>query len=75
MKCVICKQGETSPGTTTITFDRDQMILVIRSVPADICDTCGEAYMEESVTSRLLREAEAAAGLGVQVEVRQYTAA
>lgn len=75
MKCVICKQGETSPGTTTITFDRDQVILVIRSVPADVCDTCSEAYLEASVTSRLLKEAEAAARVGVQVEVRQYTAA
>ena len=42
MKCVICKYGETEPGTTTITLERDNTTLVIKNVPADVCQYCGE---------------------------------
>lgn len=75
MKCVICKHGETRPGTTTITFERDGMTLVFKRVPARICQNCGEAYLDEATTARLLVTAEEAARAGVQVDVREYVAA
>jgi hypothetical protein len=28
MKCVICKQGETEPGTTTMTLEHDATTVV-----------------------------------------------
>ena len=34
MKCIVCHQGETQPGTTTLTFDRAGSTIVARSVPA-----------------------------------------
>ena len=74
MKCVICKQGETRHGTTTITLDRDGMIFVVKSVPARVCMNCGEGYVDEEVTARLLRLAEKAAKDGVQVNIREYVA-
>jgi YgiT-type zinc finger domain-containing protein len=74
MKCVICKQGKTRPGTTTVTLERDGMTLVVKSVPARICDNCDEEYLDEEITARLLQEAEEAARVGVQVDVRQYSA-
>lgn len=75
MKCVICKLGETQPGTTTITLERGGMTLVIKGVPARICDTCGEEYVDERVTEQLLAMVDQAAQAGVQVDVRQYVAA
>jgi YgiT-type zinc finger domain-containing protein len=75
MKCIICKHGCTAPGTTTITLTRDSLTLVIRGVPADVCETCGEAYVDESITEEVLRTAEDAARAGVLVEVRDYVAA
>lgn len=36
---------------------------------------CGEEYVDEDTTARLLRAAEEAARTGVQVDVRQYAAA
>ena len=33
MQCIICKFGETSPGTTTVTLERGNTTLVIKSVP------------------------------------------
>lgn len=75
MRCVVCKFGVTEPGTTTVTLERDQTVLVVRSVPAEVCNNCGEAYVDELTTKRLLDSAEAALHAGVQVDVREYKAA
>jgi hypothetical protein len=50
------------------------MTLVFKKVPADICENCGEAYVNSEVSRQLLASAEQAAGLGVQVDVREYVA-
>lgn len=75
MKCVVCKKGDTRPGTATVTLERDGATVVIKGVPARVCGTCGEEYVEEGVTARLLKTAEEAARSGVQVDVRTYEAA
>lgn len=75
MKCVVCKHGETKAGHTTITLERAGTTLVIKGVPARICDNCGEAYVDEAITIQLLELAEAAFKAGVQIEVRQFIAA
>jgi hypothetical protein len=53
----------------------DGMTLVIKDAPADICDTCGEAFFSEVVAQRLLDLAREAAAAGVEVDVRRYVAA
>jgi YgiT-type zinc finger domain-containing protein len=73
MKCVICKQGETQPGHTTVTLERDRTVLVFRNVPAEVCANCGEAYVSEETTAQLLEEAEEAVQARVQVGVRELT--
>ena len=75
MKCILCKHGETNPGFATVTLTRDAMTLIVKDVPASVCDNCGEEYVESEITARLLQTAENAARDGVQVEVRSYTAA
>ncbi len=75
MKCVICKFGETSPGTTTITLERDGLTFVVKNVPAQVCANCGEAYVSEKDTAQILAEAEQMAQAGALVDVRQYTPA
>ena len=75
MRCVICKLGETRPGKATVTLERDGTTLVIKGVPASVCANCGEEYVDEETTARLLQAAEEAAQAGVQVDVREYVAA
>jgi YgiT-type zinc finger domain-containing protein len=75
MKCVICKVGQTQPGTTTVTLERGGMTLVFKGVPARVCANCGEAYVDEETTRQMLQAANDAARSGVQVDVRQYVAA
>ncbi|MBV8362877.1 MAG: YgiT-type zinc finger protein, partial [Deltaproteobacteria bacterium] len=36
MKCVVCKHGDTRPGSTTVTLERGGGTLVVKSVPARI---------------------------------------
>ena len=73
MKCVICKHGETRPGQTTVTLERGGTTLVIKGVPARICDNCGEAYVDEQITHQLLVTADEALRAGVQVDVREFS--
>ncbi len=75
MKCLICRQGKTIPGETTITLDRGHTILVFRKVPAEVCENCGEAYVAEATTRSLLKNAEEAVAKGVEVDIRQFSAA
>jgi YgiT-type zinc finger domain-containing protein len=75
MKCVICKQGETSPGVATVTLERRATTLVFKQVPALVCDNCGEEYINEEVSRTLLGSAEEAVRAGVEVDVRFYRAA
>lgn len=37
MKCPVCKQAETRPGVTTVTFERGDSTFVVREVPAQVC--------------------------------------
>ena len=75
MKCVICKSGETADGTTTVPIERDGMLLVMRGVPAQVCQNCGEAYIDSKVTREILQLAKEAGKDQVQVDIRQYHAA
>jgi len=75
MKCVICQYGETEPGTTTVALTRDDPTIVIRDIPAHICTTCGEEYVDAESGRRLSQNAEQAVNEGLQVDVRHYQAA
>jgi len=75
MKCVVCRQGETHPGAATVTLERNGLTLVIKGVPAQVCDNCGEEYVDEAVVAELLDTAEEVAADGTQVDVREYRAA
>ena len=74
MKCVICKHGETRPGRTTVTPDAEATTWWSR-VSANICANCGEDYVDEPTTARLIKTMDEAAHAGVEVDVREYVAA
>lgn len=57
-RCPICKTGGLEPGRTTVTFDDDQgLTIVIRHVPASVCDTCGEAFVDDATARAILKQA------------------
>ena len=75
MRCPVCKQGELRNGLATVTLERGDATLVFKKVPAEVCEVCGEEYVDEETTARLLAAAEEAVRAGVQVDVREYVAA
>ena len=75
MQCIVCHNGSTLPGTTTVTFDRAGSTIVVRSVPAEICENCGEAYVAEAVTESLLASVREARTAGTEVLIREYSPA
>ena len=72
MKCMICKHGDTKKGTTTVTLEKDGSTIVFKEVPAQICDNCGEKYIDESTTKELLKKAREIVKNGVEVDIRKY---
>jgi hypothetical protein len=56
-----------------VTLERDGATVVTRRVPALVCPNCGEAYLSEGVSRRLIQDAADAAEQGVTVDVREYT--
>lgn len=58
MNCVICKTGELHPGHATVTLNRENTVMVIKQVPAEVCDNCGEYYLSDDVSETVLGLAE-----------------
>ena len=75
MTCIICHQGETRPGTTTVTFSREGFTLVVHEVSADVCENCGEVCVDEATTEELLHLARDLRQPGTGVVVCEYDTA
>jgi len=74
MKCTICKQGETLPGKTTVVLERGKTTVVIKDVPAEICENCGEYYLTEEMTAKVMEMAEGAVQHNAEIEVLRFAA-
>lgn len=74
MKCVLCKQGETRPGKVTVVLQRGETTVILKEVPAEICENCGEYYLSEDITDRGLKRAEEAVRSGAEVEILKFAA-
>ncbi|MHB8160825.1 MAG: type II toxin-antitoxin system MqsA family antitoxin [Thermoleophilia bacterium] len=74
MKCVICKQGEAYPGEVTVTLQRGESTIILKNVPAEVCENCGEYYLSEDITEQVLSRAEEAVKSGAEVEILRFAA-
>ena len=74
MTCPICRHGELGPGTVTVSLSRGESTIVIKGVPADVCDNCGEYYLSEQITRRVYEMADDAVRAGAEVEILRFAA-
>jgi YgiT-type zinc finger domain-containing protein len=65
MTCLICRQAELDEGLTSVTFERGEFRLVVNEVPARVCPSCGEAYVEQGTAVQLLRLARESSEAGM----------
>ena len=73
MICLLCRQAETIDGLTMITFERGEFKLIVNSVPARVCPSCGEAYVDEAVAEQVLRIARQRSEAGVLDSQCEYS--
>lgn len=67
-RCPRCG-GTQRPGTTTFTSDSGSSVVVVRDVPALVCDQCGETYIVAAVAAQLEKMVADARRKGAQVEI------
>ena len=72
MICVMCRQAEIVGGLTSVLLERGEFRMVVNSVPARVCPSCREAYVEEDVAVRLLRDADEMSRAGMLDVVCEY---
>jgi YgiT-type zinc finger domain-containing protein len=75
MKCIVCKNGSTKPGTVTVTVDKRTTVVVIRDVPASVCTTCGEEYIDADTMREIEKLVKSAQEAGMNVAVQHFKAA
>jgi YgiT-type zinc finger domain-containing protein len=51
-RCDLCS-GELRPGQTVLEIWRGEDLVVIRDIPADVCQQCQEAYISANVSVQL----------------------
>jgi len=74
MKCLICKEGLYQDGFTTVFLTRGESSIIIKGVPARVCDQCGEYILDSATTRAVLAMAADAFDHGAEVEVRRFAA-
>jgi len=74
MKCLLCKHGDTQSGEVTVTLQRGETTVIIKQVPAEVCRNCGEYYLSEQISKRILAMAEEAVRKGAEVEILRFAA-
>jgi len=72
MNCTIFRHGSNDPGKATLL--RGDTTVVIKGVPADVRENCGEYYLAEEITRRVLELAEESVQHGAEIEVLRFAA-
>jgi YgiT-type zinc finger domain-containing protein len=70
MICFACQTGMTQPGETIANFEQSGTVVALKGVPAEICDNCGEIYLDDRIALQLMVQMEAAMRDGV--EIREF---
>ncbi len=67
-ECPLCR-GMRRKGTTTFSVELGFGVVVVRHVPATVCDQCGADWIDDSVAAQLEKYVESAREKHSQVEV------
>lgn len=56
MKCVTCKNGTCKKGFATKLFEKNGSLIILKQVPALICDNCGAKYFDGKTSAMMLKK-------------------
>lgn len=71
-KCPLCG-GALAAGETLFAVELGFGVAVVRHVPASVCETCGESWIEDDTAAKLEEIVERARRDQSQVEVLAYS--
>lgn len=75
MNCFYCK-GRTVETTTKFIVDLGNCVVIVKNVPARVCQQCGEASFSDDVAKRLERIVDAVKkGIMSEVAIVEYSQA
>jgi hypothetical protein len=57
-----------------VTLQRGETTVILKGVPAEICENCGEYYLSDDMAGQVLERAEAAVKSGAEVEILRFAA-
>jgi YgiT-type zinc finger domain-containing protein len=70
-RCPICK-GYQSQSTTTFTVDLEFGVVVVRHVPAIVCEQCGAKWIDDNEAEKLEEIVAEAKEKHTMVEIAEY---
>jgi len=70
--CRQCPEGTYEKGTITETLERGDTVVVVKDVPALVCDVCGTSLLAAEELERLQTILERAEANGVELQSRRY---
>ena len=73
MLCVLCK-GEVKSGRVNFPVDEEGNFILIKGVPAQICEQCGEFFLEDDVAEAIEEIVKNAKRSNVEVEILKFAA-
>lgn len=74
MICYVCRHGETQPDFVTVTLERGCCTLLVKEVPVEVRENCGEHYTNEETSRVLLARAEKAMSENTILQVIHFAA-
>ena len=74
MTCVVCKSGHYKEDFTIVVLTKEDSAVIIKQVPALVCDQCGEYILSKDITKLVLAMADEAYEKGTEVEIRKFVA-
>jgi len=73
MNCVMCK-GSLEKGLINYPVDVESQFLLIKDVPALVCNQCGEYFLDDDIYAKIEGVIESAKKSNVEIEVLRFAA-
>ena len=70
--CMFCKCETVKPSTTTHVVNYKSCLIIVKNVPCEECEQCGEKYYTDEVAERLEQIINAAKALMQELSVLDY---
>ena len=73
MLCILCK-GDMKNGKVNFPVDAEENFILIKGVPAQICEQCGEYFLKDDVAEIIERIVKKAKRKNVELEILKFAA-